>query len=253
MAVSVPTTLPSLARRDPILVPSGAIAFGAALVFGALALSDAGWWKPAAFAASIGLYLWTVAWIGAGLRTSRALSVVRLGTVASLGLEGALIALQAARGVPSHFNTATPFDLAVFNMMGASIALATVLAAVLFVLSIRDGGALPAATRVAVPLGLALFLVGTAVGGAMVMMMGGRGVVGPAPGVPVASWDLSAGDLRPAHFVALHAVQVVPAVGVVADGRHWSVAARRATVVLAAIAYGAVFALLYGLALTAQP
>ena len=247
---TLPTTPAALARRDPTLAAAGALAFGAAVVFAALALGDGAWWKPATFALSIAVYVWTVAWLASGLTPSLALRVVRLGTVALLAVEGALIAMQAGRGVGSHFNAATPFDAAVFSAMGATIGAATVLAGVLLALSVRDGGALAPATRLAVPLGLVLFLAGTAVGGAMIVA-GGRALAGPAAGPPVVSWSLAAGDLRPAHFAGLHAVQVLPAVGVLADGRPWSPGRRRAAVALAALAYAALVVTLYGLALLA--
>ena len=246
----LPTTPRALARRDPTLAAAGAVSLAASIVCAVLALGDGVWWKPTTFALSIAVYVWTVAWLAAGLRPSRLLRVVRLGTVALLAVEWALIALQAGRGVASHFNGATPFDAAVFSAMGATIGAVTVLAGVLLVLSVRDGRGLPAATRRAVPLGLALFLVGTAVGGAMIVA-GGRALAGPAPGLPLVSWDLSAGDLRPAHFVGLHAAQVVPAVGVWADRRTWPLRRGVRLVWMASAVYAAAVAALYGLALTA--
>ncbi|HVH71375.1 MAG TPA: hypothetical protein VNB49_09730 [Candidatus Dormibacteraeota bacterium] len=46
-------------------------------------------------------------------------------------IEIACISLQAARGTTSHYNIATPFDAAVFRMMGSMIGANTLLAGLL--------------------------------------------------------------------------------------------------------------------------
>jgi hypothetical protein len=70
---------------------------------------------------------------------------------------------------------------------------------------------------------LPLLVVAFALGG-----NGGHHVgVHPAGGatVPLIGWSLVVGDLRPAHFLALHAMQAIPLAGLEADrlglGRVW--------------------------------
>ena len=56
-----------------------------------------------------------------------------------------------------------------------------------------------------------IFLVGNAVGG--YMLARGSHTVGAsdrAPGLPFLNWSTLGGDLRIAHFIALHAIQIVP-------------------------------------------
>jgi hypothetical protein len=64
---------------------------------------------------------------------------------------------------------------------------------------------------IAVRLSIWIFLLGNAIGGYML----GRGshTVGASdagPGLPFVNWSTIGGDLRIAHFIALHAIQIVP-------------------------------------------
>ncbi len=97
------------------------------------------WLKPAKFGVSSATYCFTLAWLIASVRQPSGLLRGAGWVVAVvLGLEVAIIDLQAARGTTSHFNTATPLDAALFAVMG--IAIATLLVA-----SIGRGGARSAA------------------------------------------------------------------------------------------------------------
>lgn len=168
------------------------------------------WVKPLKFSVSIGLNGAALLWLA---RRSPASPFVREATLLSalgLAVEQTLIMLQAARGVRSHFNTDTAFDGAVFAGMGASLAggvgIATVALAVVFALRPPQD---PVLTRVARS-GLGLLLLGFAVGAVMLAL--GRHSVGTAdggPGLPLVGWSTVAGDLRPAHFVGLHGLQVL--------------------------------------------
>jgi hypothetical protein len=56
-----------------------------------------------------------------------------------------------------------------------------------------------------------IFLAGNAIGG--YMLARGSHTVGVAdggPGLPFVNWSVIGGDLRIAHFIAIHAIQIVP-------------------------------------------
>jgi hypothetical protein len=58
---------------------------------------------------------------------------------------------------------------------------------------------------------LVIFLAGNAIGG--YMLARGSHTVGVAdggPGLPFVNWSVIGGDLRIAHFIAIHAIQIVP-------------------------------------------
>src|SRR5690348_16084414 len=80
------------------------------------------WLKPAKFALSISVYAATFIWL-LGFISGRARIVRLISWVTAVGLlvEMALIAMQVVRGTTSHFNVSTPFNSAVWSMMGGTI------------------------------------------------------------------------------------------------------------------------------------
>jgi hypothetical protein len=233
--------LAELRHRDRMLSLLGALHFALLLVLGAASLLDDRtvtglnvWVKPMKFAVSIGLYLWTVAWLLgdlAGPRWGRA--VVRWATTVAMTGEMLLIGMQAARGTTSHYNTATAFDGAVFSWMGGLIVVNTLAAALLFVLFCRPLPHLPPAYAWGIRLGVLVFVVGSLE--ALAMIFGQAHTVGlpdGGPGLPIVNWSTHGGDLRIAHLLGLHALQVFPLVGYLLARRGRGLAALFAFVVL---------------------
>lgn len=206
----------------------------AVLVLPAMALDDRRlfgvpvWLKPWKFAVSFAIYALTIAWmltlVRRGARVARAAGSV---IAVVLGVELALIAMQAARGVPSHFNDQTPFDQLVFQVMGSAIMLAWA-ANLLLALVLLGERTLGPVLSTGLGWGLGVGLFGMLIGPVMIDPMnewvqqavgsyetplGGGHTVGAAdggPGLPVTNWSVDAGDLRVPHFVGLHALQVLP-------------------------------------------
>ena len=170
------------------------------------------WIKPMKFAGSVSIFLLTLAvylYFLPGLRTSKAL--IAWGTIAMQVEEIVLIVMQAARGTTSHFNFNTLFDAAVFGAMGLMILLNSLLIIYLTFLYFRTEINLPTAIVWGLRLGLIVFLFGSIEGGYMSSQA--RHAVGAADGgagLPFVNWSAENGDLRVAHFVGLHALQMIP-------------------------------------------
>src|SRR5574339_262093 len=80
------------------------------------------WIKPMKFLTSITIFMWTIAWFMPETRLgNRGRSLVRWTIIAVFTIEMTIIIMQSARGTTSHFNVATPFDAAMFNIMGLAI------------------------------------------------------------------------------------------------------------------------------------
>ncbi len=173
------------------------------------------WLKPFKFALSIAIYAVTVAWLLEYMGERRWLRRLASWTiVASMWIEIVCIAGQAARGTTSHFNTANALDAAIFSTMGTLIAINTVVAVGLLVWFSFAKPDLPPPYLWGIRLGLAVFLIGSAVGGQLVANNGHTvGAPDGGPGLPVVNWSTEAGDLRIAHGAGLHALQILPFLG----------------------------------------
>jgi hypothetical protein len=207
------------------------------------------WIKPIKFAASITIYVWTVAWLLQYL--PRPQRLISWGISAAMIVEISCIALQAARGTTSHYNNSTPFDSAVFGIMGLWILVNTILVARLLWLFSRP---VPMARAIllGVRLGLVMFLLASFEGGVMLGHQGHTvGIADGGPGLPLVNWSTRAGDLRIAHFAGFHALQVLPLIGWIA-GRKWP---RQAVAAVASlfVAWLAIFALTLTQALAGKP
>jgi len=197
------------------------------------------WLKPFKFGVSIAIASFTVALL---LPTISLPDQARRRIVAIFawltGLELVIITAQAARGVPSHFNNATWLDRALFGVMGVAITVVTIAMARLALYAWRtqfSSSALGSGVR----LGIVLMVLGSCVAfimprptssqlesmkrGAPSQMIGSH-TVGAADdsgnGMPLTRWSTAGGDLRVPHFIGLHALQLMPLIGLALGRRY---------------------------------
>lgn len=193
-----------------VLILSGIVHLGVFLADDVPWAGPVSWRKPATFGLSFGLTLITVAWITRGLLLGDRARAWLLGVFAAdCVLEVAGITLQAWRGVPSHWNTETPFDTGVAMSLAAGGAVLVTVLGWYAVTALRGRVGGPADMRLAVRTGFGLLLVSLASGIAMIA----RGTVLFRTVSPQAAYD-NGGFLKPVHGVALHAVLVLPLLAV---------------------------------------
>jgi hypothetical protein len=214
--------LPELYESNPLLAVIGWIHWIlAAVLMVAVAIDSRTilginpWIKPIKFSISIAIYVWTLAWFLRYLAGRRgAVRIISWVVAMTMLAEIAGITLQSARGVPSHFNVATPLDAAIFAAMGAVIGVNTVMIIWVCVLFFVERPDLPLAYLWGIRFGLLLFLLAAAEG--VFMVIHGSHTVGAADGgagLPFVNWSRAHGDLRVAHFAGTHALQVLPLAG----------------------------------------
>jgi hypothetical protein len=220
----VAAALRSLWRREPRLVAFALILLAAMLPAAVgLGLDERTlrgvnvWVKPMKFMLSVALLALTTAWFAAHLparvRQGRSFQALVWTLIATGGFEVGYITLQAALGQASHYNVGDWLHGLLYTLMGGAAIALTATQPWLAGLIWRHGrpglpGFLPA-YRLSVLLGLVLtFVLGASVG---ILLGGGQPPV--TEGLPVLGWSRSGGDLRVAHFVGIHAGQVLPLVG----------------------------------------
>jgi hypothetical protein len=262
---SAPLTVTGL-----LMIPALAIAVVGLLVDPRTITGAPAWLKPAKFAVSITIYTLTLAWIFSlipnWVRTRR---IVEWTTAIVMVLEVVIIDLQAFRGTTSHFNVGTVLDGVLFTTMGAAIVTQTLSTIAVAVALWRER--LPdAALGWALRLGMIITIVGAMTGGLMTrptdaqltaaragerMLIAGAHTVGApdgGPGLPGTGWSTEHGDLRVAHFVGLHALQVLPVIALLLRRTRVNTLARVRLTVMAAVSYAALYVILLTQALRGQ-
>jgi hypothetical protein len=220
-------------HRPLMIMVAAMVALVVVASFGLLAdgrelMQQSIWSKPLKFGASFVIYGATLAWLLPKLRRARR-TMWTLGTVfAVTGLvDVGFIAVQAARGTYSHFNTNTDafnqigqvvFSSGVVALFGVNLLIAVMLlfqrvGEAALTLALRAGIALAV-----IGMALASFIGGSATTGPRtaqdaygnpVSLVGQHGVGAPdGGGMPITNWSTVGGDLRVPHFISLHSIQV---------------------------------------------
>ena len=270
----------SLQARSPALMRVATIATLLLIPIGLGLLLDPrqvggapAWLKPAKFAASTVIYALTMAWMVEELPRTRALTAACWFIGWFSLLETVLVSIQAARGTASHFNIEQPVDFAIYGAMGIGIIFVWVSSMAVLWLHLQSP-ARDRALALAFRLGLALNILGAGSGwimstpsqqqfafvrqGGHPRIVGAHTVGAPddsAPGMPILHWSRTHGDLRAAHFLGMHAFQVLPLLLVfVRRARRAPDEARdRRLVLVSAAVCAAVFTGVLALALSGRP
>lgn len=164
------------------------------------------WRKPILFSLSFALLIWAFGWVLDRLphRPRLAWSLAAMFAISST-IENALIITQQWRGRASHFNYDTPGDAIIFGVMGATVAVISVLLVVLFVWAIRRRPE-HSAERLAVLAGMALIMSGLGIGQWLVSL--GNAFYDTFNAAPETVTSGKAGAPKFPHAVAFHGIQV---------------------------------------------
>ncbi len=181
------------------------------------------WMKPLKFQLAMAVQTATIAWALSHMDAATRLRAMPQGVwllwLAAVLFEACYITLQGGRGVPSHFNRLTSLESALGTVMAVG-------ASVLVLVTAWVGiWALVQARRTQWPPLLLSIGLGFVLGGVLAGVSGGamgpRGywpqpLTEPVQWMPVTGWVLSQTDLRIAHFVGLHQMQLLPAMALLA-------------------------------------
>lgn len=207
-----------LKAKNETLFYFGAICFVLAFVFLLLTkitttqvYNVSAWYKPFKFAVSIAIYSWTMLWYCYYLPKFN-IQLFNWVVVALLGFEIVYIGIQAARGQLSHYNLSSPLYAALYAAMGLAASAVTLYTAYIDILFFKNSFPdLPSAYLWAIRLGIFIFVIfsfeGALMGSRLTHTIGGAD---GGQGLPFLNWSTKYGDPRVAHFVGMHALQVLP-------------------------------------------
>jgi hypothetical protein len=201
-------------QRLGYLVGGALVAVGLAhlvawLVVGGAWAGPVSFRKPTTFGISFGLTTITMAWVAGQLRISDRIGWLLLGTLAVADTsEVVWVSLQRWRGVASHFNDQTTLDNLLFVIMGGvAVAVAATVILVMAVLAFTAMRASPS-MALAIRAGLLILLAAQVVGGWMIQHGLGLAEEGATDGLTTFG---AAGVMKVPHAVAIHGIQVLPA------------------------------------------
>jgi len=172
------------------------------------------WEKPSKFFLSLAIHMATLAW-GISLlsdeqRRSRGIRIASLAFLAAAVFEMVYMTYQSSLGEASHFNRSTTFHDVMYSLMGMGALTLTVTTGYLGWRIRRSGTTL---MHFAAGWSFMVSAVATAAVAGFLSSGNGHWIGGDqtdATGLPFFHWSTTGGDLRVAHFAALHIMQAVP-------------------------------------------
>jgi hypothetical protein len=184
------------------------------------------WIKPLKFHFALSVYLLSLAFFArflpAGMTAGRGYRIYAGVVIFCVLAETLWISGAAMVGTASHFNLSSPVMEGIYGLMGLFAVTLTTASLVYGVAIWRNPAALSdRALRLSVALGLGLTCVMTVLVAGYMSVQPGHLVGTPVTGarVPLMGWSREVGDLRLPHFLATHAMHVIPLGGLMA--LHW--------------------------------
>jgi len=170
------------------------------------------WIKPFKFFLSSWIFVWTMGWILFYIQDTQKVSLYNWVVIVVLSFENIYIAIKAAKGQLSHFNISSPFNSIMFSLMGIAISIMTLWTGYIGVLFFTNSfPTLPPAYLLGLRLGIVFFVVFAFQGGVMGQKLAHTvGAIDGGTGLPLTNWSTQHGDLRIAHFIGMHALQIIP-------------------------------------------
>ena len=169
------------------------------------------WYKPFKFAFSTFTFAWAMAWYCSYLPDFN-IKFFNWTIIVLLGFEIVYIAIQASKGQLSHYNVSSSFYSAMYSLMALAASLVTIYTAYVGVLFFKHSfPELPNYYVWAIRLGIIVFVIFSFEGFAMGSRMNHSvGALNDNSNWFILGWSKTVGDLRVAHFVGMHALQVLP-------------------------------------------
>lgn len=204
------------------------------------------WLKPLKFSISIAIYLITAGYLITKYPYSKTKkNIINHITAWSLLLEFLIIVYQGARGVQSHYNFSSAFDSILFMLMGIFVGINVLLMVLFIVDTARLKLRTAKSVQWAIFLGWVVVFFGSWIGGQMISQMGHNVAVNDGgAGLPLVNWSTTGGDLRIAHFFALHSIQIIPLFALWIS-KKWNFSERKQTILVTS--FGLLFLLWIGL------
>jgi hypothetical protein len=174
------------------------------------------WVKPMKFMASTALFALTTVWVlkvaHSSVDQTEVFGWIVALLVATSLFEVVYITYQASQGSGSHYNVSDPFHAFMFGVMAiAAVGLTASQAWLAWEIWKEQKSADIPVETLGVIIGLVLTFVLSTISG---FMLGGNQP--PAgQGLPIVGWHLYK-DIRPAHFLGVHAQQFIPILGLLA-------------------------------------
>ncbi len=169
------------------------------------------WYKPFKFAFSTMTYVWAMAWYCYYLPDFN-FKLFNWSVIILLGFEIIYITIQASKGQLSHYNLSTRFYSVMFSLMALAATIVTIYTAYVGFLFFKNSFPnLPNYYVWAIRLSIMLFVIfsfeGFAMGSRLNHSVGG---FNENSNWFILGWSKTIGDLRVAHFIGMHALQLLP-------------------------------------------
>jgi hypothetical protein len=244
-----------LEYRNALLFWFGAINFFCTLLCAFLCFTSSktvmnvsAWLKPLKFFLSLGIFCWTILWYLYYLNEPKIVEQYSYATILIMSFEVTYITIKAGREQLSHFNTSSAFNGIMFSLMGIAISVFTIWTGYIgYLFFIKTFPELPIAYVWGIRSGILFFVVFAFEGGVMGAKLSHTvGAKDGSKGLPLTNWSKQHGDLRIAHFIGMHALQIIPLFA-------FYVAKNKEQVVVIAFIYFIITSLLFIQAMLGKP